>query len=422
MEKLLYIVIFASLSFFSCSDDPGLPEIDETVNLIDSLFTSVYVPANGFVDEQKSTRVFDESPVRVIEDEFGNSPDIIFRGLEASERDTAIRVPRFPSDTDQPPTFFESTGAMYLANVESAHYFSDIFEDGRRETPFEYWAVVRVFRTLQQESLFAPGSNMPRLRLRNLSFSEWGINSTEIDYPESEGIPGYLEKTVIRMKYDPPNSQLYYNNVGLGVAPEVTDVVLERIGFGSNGHGQNYELFLLGYIDGVLDDNVASVVYEQIIEGDSEFGALPQLPVAIPTPEDGGDDDVRITFFDRENGRWFLRFNYNAENGVPEDVSRREYQWFWGDARLNGETTNFLNRQHMIPGATDSVLVRSDYARGNNMGNQEIFASDGAACIPDPDGSGRTCFIRVSASIKLYDTNGDSFGEVQTDWLIDNID
>ena len=430
-KNLPIVLIIGFFCFLlSCKDegnptptDPGDTTRMDTIvvppPLVETLLTSYYIAANGFEDYEKTIRVSNLSPVRVLVDEQGNSPDITFRGLEAADRDTLIKVPRMPQD--QPPTFYSHTGGMYLPNVEKGHYVSESFEDGVRSTPFEYWAVVRNFRTLQQESIFAPGSLMPRLRLRELRYSEWGINGDEIDYPESGGIPAYLEKTVIRMKYDPPNSQLYYNMVGLGEAAEINDIRIERIGFGSNGHGQNHELYALGYIDGVLNDSDAMELFEELVDLDSlGFNRLPQTPVAIPTAEDGGVWDDLINFYDRDNERWYLSFDYNAENGLEEDKSRREFQWYWGDTRLNGDLTNFLNRQHAIPGATDSVLVRSDYALGNSFGNQAIFRAQGATC--DEVGGNRTCYIRISASIKLYDTQGNSFGEVQTNWVVDNVD
>ena len=384
--------------------ESGSDSYSKTLNsLIAEHFDSDFVGVETTEDLGGTITSSVGQPVRLWKDRLAGN-HLRYKGLEDRQGQDIAGL----NEANGPPEL-QIDGSVFFPNTWRNQYGSANLPGVDRTGPFEEWLVVRVHRTRTNESIKAPGSfTGSSLRLVGLNHAEinGGDSGPSAEYPNGVGIPPYLEKLVIRIKADGANSQLYFNQIGQGTV-NITSNRIRNLGIGSNGHGQNVRLYRFLYKDGVLTDDEADEIFQAMKFEDPEIGRLPDLPVAIPTEENGGAESTIITKWDNSNKEWFLEFDIHNPLNLPVN---QEIQWYYGDKSLGATRApggGFLDAQYKLEGAIDPRLNRADYSVGNNLGNPEIFNADGTA---NPN-------FFVCAAIKLSE-----YGWIQTNWLIDNID
>jgi hypothetical protein len=335
---------------------------------LSTYFDAIYLAGNGFKDFAKTKPTTDNVPARVIKDLKGNK-DLIYGGPES------------PSPLwTTPPVFHkdETGGYIMLPNVLNTVWRSQKF--AAIPQPFDVYVVLRDLEAVTYEGYFAVWFGL-RNRGDHLAI---GTNiEGNFDTPV---VLDYNKRTIVRIRFDGIHSRLWLNNVA--VLPSEVNAGngnIEELGYGTNSHVAQHDFFGMWVKFGTLSDTEHTQIYAKL-EQHFNPGQYPNQPLA---------SHIRADW----NGTgWTANYDYVNPLGIPEDKTRTEYQWFYYDQTRDLSLVTFL------PGANakKKSLLRSDYPTE----------------LPGPhDETGRFVF----ASVKVYDTAGNTWRFLRSPFTHDNV-
>lgn len=336
---------------------------------LDSLFDAAYVAGNGYEDFAKTKRISDGKPARVIEDIIGDK-DIKYGGEESPSA-------MWPT----PPVYHsdEAGGYIMLPNILNTRWASSEFQEIPQ--PYDVYVVLRDLEAVPYEGYFAVGFG-----LRNRG-DHLAINRDEEGNFPAPTLLEFNKTTIVRIRYDGANSRMWLNNKEVPGGPvNVGKLGIRSLGYGTNSHVAQHDFYGMWVKFGTLTAAEHEVVYEQLSEI-YKPGEYPNKPFA---------NNIKAEW----NGAgWIAKYEYVNPLGIPEDVTRTEYQWylFKNGTDLN-ETAALLGNK-----AKNKVFVRND------------FASD----FPGPHNNAGN-FIMVS--VKVYDTEGNSWRFLRSQFTLDNVE
>lgn len=338
---------------------------------LDSLFDAAYVANTGFEDFAKTKRPSNGNPVRVIEDIIGDK-DLKYNGDES------------PSEMWPTPPIYhddEAGGYIMLPNIMNTRWGSVEFQ--KIPQPYDVYVVLRDLEAVPYEGYFAVGFG-----LRN-KHDQLEMNRDKGALFPKPTVPEFNKVTIIRMRIDGDKSRLWLNDVEVPGGPvDVGSDGITGLGYGTNSHVAQHDFYGMWVKFGTLSAAEHKVVYDQLAEI-YKPGEHPNKPFA---------SKIRVQW-NKDLPGWTATYDYVNPLGFPEDISKTEYQWYRFE---NGKD---LNTTHALQGnkAQGKLLSRVDYA----------------AEFPAPHNSTGNLLM---VSIKVYDTQGNSWRFLRSPFAIDNVD
>ncbi|MGV3641205.1 MAG: hypothetical protein ACO1NZ_11835, partial [Adhaeribacter sp.] len=203
-------------------------------------------------------------------------------------------------------------------------------------------------------------------------FSDRGYGKTGLSNDGADAISAnelvpipFLTKTLVRIKFDGNNSEIFINNVRVqgpltgGYFSEGNNSQWLNLVVGATTNNAYWDWYASYYKRGNFKPSVAQEVYTALAER-HQIGSLPPLPYA---------SNIRIV---RTGDQYSLAYTFNNPLGIAEDISRTEYQFIYGK-RGDGP---LIQEAHYVPElANKGSFNRLDYSVGNTKGNPELFSS-----------------------------------------------
>ncbi len=339
---------------------------------LDSLFDAAYVAGNSFEDFAGTKRISNGKPARLIEDIIGDK-DLKYNGEDS------------PSDMwPTPPVYHEDEAGGYilLPNILNTRWGSKEFT--KIPQPYDVYVVLRDLEAVPYEGYFAVGFGL-RNRGDHLAINR----SDEGNFP-APTLLEFNKRTIVRIRYDGGNSRMWLNNVEVPGGPvNVGSDGIVGLGYGTNSHVAQHDFYGMWVKFGTLTSAEHKVVYDQLAEI-YKPGEYPNKPFA---------NKIKVEWNNTLKA-WSANYEFVNPLGFPEDVSKTEYQWYLFE---NGKD---LNTTHALPGlkSQSKILTRLDFLTQ----------------FPPPHTSAKGNLLMVS--VKVYDTQGNSWRFLRSQFGIDNVD
>lgn len=382
LVMLLMVLFFVTQE--GCKEKTTEPDPTPLPPEINELFDVAYVASESFEDKAMTTAIGHQKPVRAIKDLIGTR-HIIYDG------------PEKPSDLfPTPPVYYnydyENGGYIMVPNVIPARWLTNGTFTAVPQ-PYDVYVVLRDLEAIKYEGYFAVGIGMrnksDHLELK-IDNAETG-QTKQVDFAQDAGVPKWNKMSIIRIRYEGANSKVWINNQQLPGTVDVGNGPINRLGYGTNSHAAQHDFFGMWIKFGTLTDAEHEFVYKTL-EEQYEPDTYPDRPFA---------NNIRAVWNNTAKA-WTAQYEYISPNGVAEDKTKTEYQWYVHDLSVD------LNFTHPVAGANKATFVRADYPA------EFPLAGEGSPST----GKG----ARVYVTVKVFDTEGKSWDHfLRSQYTVDNV-
>lgn len=355
-----------------CSkSDPVAPAVASYPD-VKSFFDAAYVAAASYQDNGMTQEIVDGKQVLVLKDLVGDNHLTWLA-------DRTVASPMWPAA----PVYRVdgNQGYVFIPNIDKSRWVSKTFP--KKPQPFDLFVVLRDLECVSFEGYFAYTLGL-RNRGSNLEVSLTdGATTTSRDL--SPFVLEFNKISIIRVKYDGANTQVFVNNVQVPPTVNIGSGGINQIGYGTVSHIAQHDFFGMWVKFGKLSDADAATVYNTLA-GFYKPGTFPDKPLAT---------NIRAVW---DNGAKSWRAQYTYQGSNPEDPGRAEFRWGFHDRSKDLNTADLIPQNQ----ASASSLVRASFS--------SIWSQPGQNKVD------------VFVSVKVYDNKGNSWDHfVRSPPVPDNV-